>query len=227
LQIKPLGDQLELGSDNIYFLQFDGGANLWVGTESGVDKIMLNDFRTPIEIQHFGKQEGLLGIETCTNASIRDRENNLWFGTIDGLAKADPNLHVRNPFPPRTRITQINLFYEPLSSTSLASFVGDWGQVNDTLVLTYTQNHLSFDFLGVDHLDPEGVRYQWQLFGEETAWSPLTSQTRATFSNLRPGEYSFRHDLSPILAKKMVPSSLCFGRIDGHKPSILFARSQP
>ena len=147
LKMTPFSDEIELLSDNIYFLQLDADRNLWVGTEAGVEKVSFNQDRQPIEVQKFRKEEGFLGIETCTNSSTIDAQCNLWFGTIDGLAMTDPTMRFSNDHPPKTHVTSVNLFYENLLDTHLKTFVSDWGQVNDTLVLTYKQNHLGFEFM--------------------------------------------------------------------------------
>lgn len=192
LSIEPFSEDVELLSDNIYFLQLDADHNLWVGTEGGVEKVSFNQERQPIEVQKFRKEEGFLGIETCTNASFIDSECNLWFGTIDGLAMTDPTMRFSNDHPPKTHVTGVNLFYENLMDTHLRTFVSDWGQINDTLVLTYEQNHLGFEFIGIDHIAPQKVRYQWQLLGAEDTWSPLTEQRSTSYSNLEPGDYIFQ-----------------------------------
>ena len=192
LQIAPLAFEQGLDSDNIYFIEFDVDQHAWIGTESGVDRMLLNDEREPIELVHYGKDEGLLGIETCTNASFVDDQCQLWFGTIDGLAMTDPGMRFSNNHPPKTRITQVNLFYKSLEETHLKPFLTDWKQIKDSLVLTYEQNHLSFEFVGIDMLSPAKVRYRWMLEGNEEEWSPLTSQTNATYSNLKPGAYTFK-----------------------------------
>lgn len=192
LSIKPFSSEVELLSENIYFLKSDADHNLWVGTEAGVEKVTFNQERQPIEAQKFRKEEGLLGIETCTNAAFVDSECNLWFGTIDGLAMTDPTMRFSNSHPPKTCITGVNLFYENLEDTHLGSFVSDWGQIKDTLVLTYEQNHLGFEFIGIDHIAPQKVRYQWKLIGAEDDWSPLSEQRSTSYSNIKPGEYIFQ-----------------------------------
>lgn len=192
LSIQPFPENIKLLSDNIYFLQMDAEHNLWVGTEAGVEKVTFNEQREPIEVQKFRKEEGLLGIETCTNASFIDSECNLWFGTIDGLAMTDPTMRFSNDHPPKTLVTGVNLFYENINDTRLRTFVSDWGQIEDTLVLTYEQNHLGFEFIGIDHIAPQKVQYQWQLVGDESEWSPLSKQRSTTYSNLKPGDYIFQ-----------------------------------
>ncbi len=192
LELDSLKGNWPLTSDNIYFLQFDSKNNLWVGSESGVDKVILDEERNPIEIQHFGKQEGFNGIETCSNSSISDNDGNLWFGTIDGLCLTNPSSNYVNERAPLTRIINVNLFYQALIETEFDSTIGDWGLIQDTLILKHTQNHLSFDFIGINQHNPEKVSYSWKLNGLEEEWSPRTFRTNATFGNLNPGEYSFQ-----------------------------------
>ncbi|MFT5183329.1 MAG: ligand-binding sensor domain-containing protein/two-component sensor histidine kinase [Flavobacteriales bacterium] len=192
LSFEQFESEIQLASDNIYFLQFDEDQNLWVGSESGIDKISLEADRIPLEVTHFGRQAGIVGVETCSNSSFKSSDGNLWFGTIDGLCRTSPNSQWRNTQAPKTLIQNVNLFYQPLQETHLKTFLGPWGQVNDTLILTYDQNHLSFDFVGLDLLYPEKVAYQWMLEGEELDWSPMSNRTSATYSNLRPGFYTFR-----------------------------------
>lgn len=178
-------------SKNIYFLQFDAGSHLWMGTEAGVTQVFLDSMRNPLEWFHYGKEEGFFGIETCTNSSLLDKENNLWFGTIDGMNKTNPSQNIVNTKAPEIRIQEISLFYKPLSETHLASYIEPWGGIRDTLVLTYEQNHLSFDFIGINLPNPNKVKYQWKLNGSEEEWSPLTSKNSISYSNLKPGFYSF------------------------------------
>jgi ligand-binding sensor domain-containing protein/two-component sensor histidine kinase len=192
LAFEQFESEVPLASDNVYFLQFDDDQNLWVGSESGIDKITLESDRIPLEVTHFGRQAGIVGVETCSNSAYKSSDGNLWFGTIDGLCRTTPSSKWSNTQAPKILIQNVNLFYKPLQETHLKSFVGPWGQVKDTLILTYDQNHLSFDFVGLDMLYPEKVSYQWILEGEEEDWSPLSSRTSATYSNLKPGSYTFR-----------------------------------
>jgi len=72
LKFRQLTGVKELYSDNIYQLIFDANNYLWVGSENGVDKISLDENNTITELQHFGRNDGFLGIETCLNAVIKD-----------------------------------------------------------------------------------------------------------------------------------------------------------
>jgi streptogramin lyase len=191
IHFKNLGYREGLHSTNIYLLTLDREQNLWIGTESGVDQLILDNSRNKLDIKHFAKAEGFTGIETSQNAVCRDRDGNLWFGTINGLTRYSPGYGMKNPFPPKLSVFDIRLFYEPLKNTNYAAYTGAWGQLVLPLVLPYDQNHLSFDFAGINLSNPEKVQYRWKLEGFDQDWSPVSTSNSATYSNLPPGDYVF------------------------------------
>ncbi|MEM6344403.1 MAG: two-component regulator propeller domain-containing protein, partial [Bacteroidota bacterium] len=178
-------------STNIYLLGLDELQNLWIGTEKGVERANLDPDRNIIELKAFGRAEGFVGVEVCQNAFYRDKEGHLWFGTVNGLTQYLPEQAQQSSQAPSLSLTNIRLTYEPLAETRFANKIGAWNQPLDTLQFPYDQNHIGFDFLGINHQNPERVRYQWRLDGEEENWSRLSANTSATYSNLEPGLYKF------------------------------------
>ena len=51
---EVVAENEQLASENIYSMLIDDDANLWVGTEKGIDKILLNESGTITEVQNFG-----------------------------------------------------------------------------------------------------------------------------------------------------------------------------
>ncbi|MBK8922534.1 MAG: histidine kinase [Saprospirales bacterium] len=189
---QPLPATLALQSRNIYLLAFDTLGNLWAGTETGVDKISFSPEGSVHTVQHYGKNEGFLGIETCHDAVLEDRNGRIWFGTMNGLMQYLP-LPVEQPAaPPRIHFEHIALFYKPLAETAYAGYVLPGGGLSAGLELPYHQNHLSFAFKAVDLYNPGGLLYRWQLEGAENEWSPLSANTQVNYAKLAPGAYTFR-----------------------------------
>ncbi|MEM7103639.1 MAG: two-component regulator propeller domain-containing protein [Bacteroidota bacterium] len=186
------GLNVDLASENIYLLLIDDEQNLWAGSEIGVDQIFLNEERNVKKVRHYGKSEGFVGIETCQNAAIKDGDGNLWFGTINGLTRFNPGYTLRNPIAPALQITDVHLFYKSLTQTAYSSFRESWGNLEAGLELPYKDNHIGFEFLGINHSNPEKVLYQWRLEGAEDSWSPRSSRTDVMYANLRAGTYRFR-----------------------------------
>ncbi len=189
---EPLKSEDGLTSDNIYVLIFDKQGNLWAGSENGLDKITLNETGTVLDVQHYGRNEGFLGIETCQNSAISDHEGNLWFGTMNGLTKHTLSQKSRKALPPVLHFEDISLFYKSLSQTSYNEWITPSGGLKTGLELPYHRNHLSFDFKAINLSKPESIRYRWKLEGVEEDWSPLSSRESVNYSQLSPGEYTFK-----------------------------------
>jgi ligand-binding sensor domain-containing protein len=178
-------------SRNIYLLQFDQAGRLWVGTENGVDKLVFDAAGQVTELEHFGKNEGFLGIESCQDASCMDRQGQLWFGTMNGLVKYLPNDQKRQIQAPSLFFTGISLFYKPIGATPYARFLTAEGSLAPGFELPWNQNHLSFAFQGIDLADPDHLQYRWRLEGAEQEWSPWSDQLQVNYASLAPGRYTF------------------------------------
>jgi len=191
---RPLQTPRPLSSKNIYLLQFDRAGNLWVGTENGVDKISFDKQEFMVKsIEHFGKNEGFLGIETCQDAAICDRAGNLWFGTMNGLTKYTPSNRKFSGSVPILHFENTALFYKPLSETNYSKWADASGGIREGLELPWNQNHLSFEFRAIDLNRPDAVQYRWKLDGSANAnWSPLSPQRSVNFAGLPPGQYTFQ-----------------------------------
>ena len=189
--IESLSHDDGLTSTNVYGLAFDSEGTMWVGTESGLDKVEFAEGRKVERVRHYGQAEGMRGIELAGGAVTVDAKGNLWLGTISSLELFDPSLNQKNEQPPRLSITGISLFYNQLAKTDYKEHLGPWHELRDNPLFAFSDNHLTFDFIGVDHRNPVKVRYRWQLENFEEDWSPVSDRHSAIYSNIPPGEYTF------------------------------------
>lgn len=191
-RFRNIGRKQGLRSNNIYALVVDGGGDVWLGTEKGIDRIRIDrEFRAH-ELKHYGRAEGIRGIETSQNAGCVDHRGNIWFGTIRGAVRYNPREDRPNGVPPRTHLKEVRLFFDPIETTPFADSVAAWYPIPVALELPYDQNHLGFEFVGISHRNPDAVTYQWMLDGFDGGWSPRSTQSTAVYSNLPPGSYTFR-----------------------------------
>lgn len=177
--VSILGSKSGLYSANVYLIVFDQKGNLFVGTESGLDRIQFSKQQKIKTIKHYAQGDGFLGVETCQNAVFKDKDGRVWFGTINGLTCYNPANLSLNKIPPVLSITDIQLFYESM------------GKTTGNLDLSYDQNHLSFLFKGINLRNPEGVEYSWKMSEFDDKWSPWSKEQRIVYSNLAPGKYVF------------------------------------
>ncbi len=162
-------------SDFVTLLTVDDKNNLWIGTNRGLTRF---DYGQNV-FYSYGKHDGFTGIEAKNNAVFREKNGSIWFGTVNGAYRYNPSEDAPNNFEPLTHLNRLRVNLkdvDPLSSS---------------LELSYKENNLHFDFIGISMTNPEEVKYAVRLVGYDTAWRPVTRQNFEVFSNLNPGDYRF------------------------------------
>ncbi|MBQ0734491.1 sensor histidine kinase [Aquimarina celericrescens] len=182
---KKLKGRKKPYSDNIYQMIFDDLGNLWAGSERGVDKIELNQSNEIVDIFHFGRNDGFLGIETCLNAVTKDKKGNLWFGAIYGLTKYKPTDNTKATVKPRIFFEDVEVTYRSVDSINLNT----WANSDKVLRLRPNQTELSFSYKTVDLDHPNDIQYRFRLNNSE--WSPWSSENKQNLAGLAYGSHYF------------------------------------
>jgi ligand-binding sensor domain-containing protein/two-component sensor histidine kinase len=185
-EVKQLSGVKELNSQNIYQLIFDNENNLWVGTEKGVNKVVLDANNSIQDVFYFDRSDGFLGIETCQNAIDKDDQGNIWFGTMNGLTKYIPTNNQAKKIQPNIYFEKIEVGFQAIDSIDINNF-------EDVLSLQPKENDVSFQFKSVDINHPKDVQYRRKLTrgGSNGEFSPWSSEESINFANLRAGTYEF------------------------------------
>ncbi len=171
-----------ISSDLIYSITFGKTQNeIWAGTNQGLNKIDIAEFKKSGKknIIPFGKEDGFSGVECNSNGNWVDKDGTIWFGTVNGLIKYDPNEYIENTAESKTSITGFRLFYKDTVLTN-------------KMHLSYSDNNITFYYSGVSLTNPAKVQYSHILDGFEKNWSPSTKERLVTFSNLPSGTYTFK-----------------------------------
>lgn len=155
-------------------LSCDGSNNIYVGTNKGLNIYVRGEER----LYSYTARSGFVGIETKANASFIDVDGNIWFGTVKGVTRYNPSEEVRKRNEPLTHITAIEVNHKAHPLT-------------DDLILSYKQNSVIFEYRCIT-LNPDAVQYKIMLDGVDNEWREQDTQTRATYSALRHGRYTFQ-----------------------------------
>ncbi|WP_020533895.1 two-component regulator propeller domain-containing protein [Flexithrix dorotheae] len=190
----PIGfEDLSLNSSNIYSIIEDDSGNIWIGTDRGLNELLIlqNDY---VKVKSFGIAEGFLPLEVCNNSVAKDSLGNIWFGTVEGIVKLNPKATILSERPVHTTFTGIKLFFKEMNWGEFAENINTWNNLpkNQTLELSYEENHLQFDFIATGYCIPEKIKYQWKLQGFDKDWSPATRTNKAIYPNLEPGKYTLQ-----------------------------------
>lgn len=176
----------------INFLQLDKRDRLLIGTNNGVDILDLNGYyQNRISIKHLGKEDGLLSRESNFNASVMDKNGKILIGTASGLNIYDPASDVLNTNEAKTHITGIQLFFGQEDISKYSNGLDSVSLLPENLVLPYSKNNLTFQFIGLSLIAPEKVMYKYMLEGLDHDWSPAVNATQASYPALPPGTYTF------------------------------------
>lgn len=177
-----LTDKDGFNSELIYSIHLSNNEKtLWVGTNQGINKFDLQNFRETknINIQSYGKTEGFTGVE-CNNYGILEEEDGtLWFGTVSGVVKHQPGSIKKNTKLPNTYIQNIKL----LSEDTL---------LKNGSLLPYNYNNITFYYRGICYTNPDKVLYIKKLEGYETTWSEPSTEDYSKYANLPAGKYTFK-----------------------------------
>ncbi|MCP5105653.1 MAG: response regulator, partial [bacterium] len=183
-----------LTENEILLMVFDDAGHLWIGTNKGVCVLDVPGFKKTAKkvFRYYGIEDGFAGVECNQNAVIKNSNGNIWFGTIKGAVRYNHKEDRINPVEPVTHITGLKLFFETIDLSVYSTGRQGGAFLPISLELPYNQNHLTFDFIGINLTMPKKVRYQCQLETFDDGWSPPSKATYATYSNLPPGSYIFK-----------------------------------
>jgi len=188
-------DSLNFKSKNILGLLTDSNKNIWISTTNGVYLLIEgNPFSLKMEQYHYTEDEGILDLESNLNAIYEDKLGYIWIGTSSALYRINPNLknQLFTKETPKLSITSIRLFKEQFDYKKYAKGFYKIGYVPTKLILPPKQNHLTFEFIGINLKKPSSVKYSYRLKGAEENWSPLSTEKTATYSFISPGDYIFQ-----------------------------------
>jgi len=181
-----------LASHAVEQVLLDAYENVWLGTRRGIHQLELDMLQERIlNIHHYGSDEGFIGVEAFRNACMLDLDSTLWFGSVRGATRFAPHLVVPDRCEPLVHLTGLQLFFESVDWSAWSSSIGRNG-IPLELILPHDRNHLTFLFTGISLSYPEKLRYRYILEGYDPDWSPITATERVTYSNIPPGEYTFR-----------------------------------
>jgi len=131
-----------------------------------------------------------------------------------GLMKHKLNKQAKNTTMPKVKLTAIRLFFEHQDWRKYSKKLKPHTNIPENLVLKYNKNHLTFDFIGIYHTNPDKVKYKFKLDGFDKTWQPITKATFVTYSNIPPGNFTFelsattdlKNWTTPILFKFKIES---------------------
>ena len=156
---------------------------LWVSTKNGLSKmdVVTKDVHSFTESDAFESNEFFAGAHTV------GKDGTLYFGGFQGLLTLHPDaLELKDP-DILLNLTGISINHKShhplLQSTDPSGCCG--------MTFHYKQNHIRFNYVGINFQHSRHIQYAYQLEGFDRSWNYVGNSKEATYSNLPPGKYRF------------------------------------
>jgi signal transduction histidine kinase/ligand-binding sensor domain-containing protein len=185
-QFTPESGLFDYNSANI--IEDDRGS-MWFSANKGVYRIRkqaLEDFAagktTSYTFDAYGTADGMKSRETnfLGHPNIfKMHDGRIVFPTVEGAAVVNPASIKLNAVPPRVvleRFTADNIPRDVRSEITLPPGTGN----------------LEIEYVGLSFIGSNRVKYKYRLEGFDPDWVNPGNRTVAYYTNLRPGDYTFR-----------------------------------
>ena len=166
----------------------DDSGYLWISSNTGVyraSRDALNrmaDGGPAAPVMRFGVADGMR-ISECSSgghpAALRLNDGSLWFATLKGIARVDPEHMPMNRVPPEVVLERVSIDDVPQPSTA-------------GITVPPGHSHYEFDYAGLSFVAPQKVEYRYQLEGFDPHWVDAGTRRVAYYTNLPHGRYTFR-----------------------------------
>ena len=175
-------------SNSINSIQTQNNNTIWIGTDQGINKLVLNNDYSIKTIKSYTDEDGLKSTAIEQNASLI-HNGLVYFGTNEGLVSYNAKEDIVSNEKPKIVISRILLKHADIDSTKVQyNSISKLGLLLNP-IFNYKQNDLTFKFKA---LSTQTYNYQFLLDGYDKDWSPLQTNTEAIFTNLSPGKYTFK-----------------------------------
>ncbi|NQY64069.1 MAG: diguanylate cyclase [Alteromonadaceae bacterium] len=159
----------------------DNYGNIWYSSNKGITQFSLNDNK----FKNFGLRHGLAVLEYNHAAAYRHKDGTIYFGNSKGFASVNPDNITHQQIAPEIRLTNVFKLNEAMTfKDSLSELT--------LLTLEYSDQLISFEYVGLDYSAPESTHYKYRLLGFEDEWIDAGKSQRATYTNLPQGTYQLQ-----------------------------------
>jgi len=198
-RIATLSGKNGLPCDTVHWAMEDDAHAFWLYTACGLVRIARpeldawaaaveedGDAEPTIHVTVFYSSDGVrlfAGTVHYSPQVAKTSDGRLWFAGLDGVSVVDPKHLPFNSLPPPVHVEQV---IADRTIYDAASFS------NGQMRLPPLVRDLQIDYTALSLVAPEKVRFRYRLDGYDRDWQDAGNRRQAFYTNLRPGNYTFR-----------------------------------
>ncbi len=171
----------------------DDHGHLWISSNKGISKFIqgIEKPENPV-FKNYDVGDGLQGSEFVEKSCIKTDDGMMYFGGSNGFNVFHPDSLKENPYRPDVVITQMFISNKPVEVGVAGSPLQSHISMTKELNLSYKHSVITFEYAALNYIIPEKNQYAFILEGFENEWNYVAQKRSATYTNLDPGEYTFR-----------------------------------
>jgi signal transduction histidine kinase/ligand-binding sensor domain-containing protein/DNA-binding response OmpR family regulator len=187
LQFRVYTTRDGLPNDYLLSCAEDRNHHLWIATQTGLSRLDL----PKMTFRNYNSYDGVPPFSFSEASGIRLKDGRLVFGTLKGYLTFDPQLINDHHIQAGLAFTNLQVNNVTVTADEKNGVLQSAVNYAPSLTLRYNQNIISFDYGVLDFRSNNKQSYAWYLKGFDTGWQTATTERRATYTNLPPGDYVF------------------------------------
>lgn len=196
-KITHISREQGLPVDAVFQMVEDRQGNVWIGSNHGVLRMRYAQLREVanrraprISTDLFDRSHGLANAQINGGAgtsALLAHDGTVWFATAEGVSVVHPQ-----------RLANEQALAAPASVIEGLQVDGTDRPlpVNSITRLPAGTRRIALNWVGLNLISPQSIRYRTQLEGYDRGWTSRGNQRSAEFTALPPGLYTFRVEAS-------------------------------
>jgi signal transduction histidine kinase/ligand-binding sensor domain-containing protein/DNA-binding response OmpR family regulator len=176
----------------------DNKGNLWLSGQNNIARIHIISGRQAGEpgkitvTQYAGA--AWQGINEYLNPAFKTDAGEIMFGGINGIVGFNPTGIILNELSPKVVLTGMLIKNIPVSTGGKHSPLQESITYTNKITLQHHQAYFTLHFAALNYINPGSNKFAYMMEGlhSDNKWHYVGHQTAATFTNLDPGDYTFR-----------------------------------
>ncbi len=188
-KLATFGPREGLTDDVVFQILEDDRGGLWLSGNKGISRVAREELEAvargeqkTVSIVSYGLADGMKSAEASgvsQPAGFKGADGRLWFPTPAGVVSIDPVRLPRNTVPPPVKVERVVVDARDLGPGTRFD-------------LPPGRRRWEFHYAGLSFLAPKSVQFKYRLEGFDRDWVFAGTRRAAFYTNLPPGDYTFR-----------------------------------